>query len=863
MGNILKSASIDITTAFDENKAAADSKRLQNTINKSAEELRKEREKELDLLLKEQKLDAEQVAKLKARLDSKTFTEELNTEKRLHNIRLKDAQEVARANKAASEKISGAISGIGGAVNSPLGGLQAALGKIPIVGAAAAAAIGVLTLGISKLANGAIKTGAAFEHQVNTFQAITNASNEERARVEAAAQDIGATTKWSASQAMQGMNALGRGGLTPDQAIEVARSATNLATAQDVSIEAAGSLVVETAHQYGLDTSESERIADVTTSALSGSNQNLQDFQEALKYCGVGLHQAGVSFEESAAMVMTLADVGVKGSSAGNALKSLTARLNANKDKLEALGVSVSDAQGNFRALPDILADLKKYTSTLSATESAAFYKDTFGAYFANPISALVNNVDKVNANIDTLVNSSGATARAVETMSAGPLAKIVGIGSKLEALGIMLEKALRPITSVILNSIDNFISGFMGGITPYLQELKAIWAGFTAGLGDGGFSKLLGQVVAFCVGELATLITDIAKVVADCFGGLKSIIDILKALLHHFASGLEEKAARADRLEKAKDYNAAYTSFREATSKYKEAKAAGVTGSELAPLAKEVRSTAVRYQNAAKAFQKSALNWKDLAIENTPIERMSGALKDEISSVNKTLDALPNALEKIGALLNNKELADEILQGIVQTVDAASEEEQESTAAADIPTGFTEEQAARFAQAERNELERGIKKALDEEVITAEVANDLTAKLDSKEGRQYARNELESFSALARSTQEERLPEAKESKQFKEYGLDVTEDDVRAFSALLRNGFSFDDLAPLAKLDTSRTVAPAVTTAFGEVNYNNEYKNKVYSYLEKLTAAARSIDDELKNDRNDRQTFYLEDIKP
>ena len=367
MGDILKKASIDISTAFDANKAQKDTARLKNTVEKTAEEIKNDRLKELALLFKEGKIDAEQLAALKKRVDASTFNNELAQEKRLHALKIKNVRDHAKL----SERLGSAFNAVGSFAQNPGGAMGAAVSKIP-GGVAVAAGFAALSAVTATLNKKIVDVSAGYEKQLNIIQSVTNASDEQRAAFTRVIGSLGASTQWSASDVARGYESLVRGGLTVDEANLTIRGAVDLATAQNVTIENAGELITTAAHQFGLDSSQSERISDVVTTALSGSAQNMEDFSEALKYSGVQLNSIGASIEQTSAMIMQLADVGVKGSSAGNALKNLAQRLNANRDKLEALGVSVIDAQGAFLSLPEILADIKEKTSTMSDSERGA-----------------------------------------------------------------------------------------------------------------------------------------------------------------------------------------------------------------------------------------------------------------------------------------------------------------------------------------------------------------------------------------------------------------------------------------------------------------------------------------------------------
>ena len=161
MGDILKKAAIDISTAFDANKAKSDTKRLETTVKRSAEDVKNARLKELELLFKEGKINAEQLAALKKRLDASTFNDELNREKRLHALKLKHANERGRIAKT--------FDAAGAFVKNPTGTIGAATSSIP-GGVAVAAGFAALGATVGVLNKKIVDVAAGYEKQLNIIQ---------------------------------------------------------------------------------------------------------------------------------------------------------------------------------------------------------------------------------------------------------------------------------------------------------------------------------------------------------------------------------------------------------------------------------------------------------------------------------------------------------------------------------------------------------------------------------------------------------------------------------------------------------------------------------------------------------------------
>lgn len=857
MGDILKKASIDISTAFDANKAQKDTARLKSTVEKTAEEIKNDRLKELALLFKEGKIDAEQLAALKKRVDTSTFNNELAQEKRLHALKIKNTRDHAKL----SERLGSAFNAVGSFAQNPGGAMGAAVSKIP-GGVAVAAGFAALTAVTATLNKKIVDVSAGYEKQLNIIQSVTNASDEQRAAFTRVIGSLGASTQWSASDVARGYESLVRGGLTVDEANLTIRGAVDLATAQNVTIENAGELITTAAHQFGLDSSQSERISDVVTTALSGSAQNMADFSEALKYSGVQLNSIGASIEQTSAMIMQLADVGVKGSSAGNALKNLAQRLNANRDKLEALGVSVIDAQGAFLSLPEILADIKEKTSTMSDSERGAFFKSVFGANFTAPIQSLVEHAADIAGKVETLNNANGATARAVETMSRGVSALVSGIGSKIEALAIKIGDALKPLTEGFLQSFDDFVKGLSETITPFLEEIKRAFTNVFGSSSGASLSENIGRLTGYVVGEAAAIISNIVAFLSSLLRDTALVVDFLRMIVRKVSSGYELKYYKKQAAIDKKASNAAATEFIETRKRYYET-AKGDDELAKGEAARGLLQSAVEGKRNEETAIKTARALRQALIDR--YQKSNGEFDAEYYNESNT--RLREALDRQEqTYLNNieqynKVLNDEAIKAAASArpsdfVGATDDETADATAEAADAIEYTADELKRINKALRDQVVRRLENidelsAADRDELidaldNAETQDEFAKALKRAENRAYS---YEVGKEQRNTTTPAQIEANHEQKALEDtaraFGLDFSYDELIAFRKAvdnIKNG-GIGNVLAAAKLDvqTGKTAA-AVSSAFGEVNYNADYQNRVTSRLEKLLNVTDAI---------------------
>lgn len=886
MANILKKASIDISTAFNENKAKQDVNALKRVVSKSSEELKAERLRELDLLRKEGKISEEQLAKLRKTISSNTFNEELNREKRLYALRLQDEKKLAKQRASLSERIGSLFSLSGTIGKSPGGALRGAAGKMlpgamagvgSMPAAAAVASVSAFVAASAIVSKKSAQIAAEYEKQLNIIQSVTNATESERASYTEVIGGLGASATFSASEVAKGFEALVRSGLTINQANLTIPGTVDLAAAQAVTIEQAGELVTTTANQFALESDQATRIADVITTALSGSAQNMDNFQEALKYCGQGLNSIGVSLEESSALVMTLADVGVKGSSAGNALKNLAQRLNANQDKLKALGVEVANANGEFRAIPDILKDIRQATSAYTDTERASFFKDTFGSNFANPIASLVSNADKVASNVEALRASSGATANAVAIMGQGVDALSKGLGSKLEAVAIKIGDAIKPLTMGLLSAFNDFVTGFSNAIEPYLKELSNIFSSLFGSSSGGTLAENIGRVAAYVTGTLATTLANFATLIINILGGVESLVTGLNSLISSLSKGSAISVAEYNVRKNNERYSDSVKKFNEARSKLKDANDNGADQTIKNALAQEFYLAAQKMNEDATRLRESVAEFRT-RVNDKYLDKRSGKYRwqydprDEeirrIGSVFNWTSALTDDAIKKNAIFNNidsnAEFKKRLTSGGVSGYIGEQGDETPGSISVEPSSTYTKEQQARLNQAAVIETSKNLDELvklgrLDEEskdklldaLTNAKTQDDFNKALTT------ASNEYTSIKSLVDAQGLTSESKSSASNGIKELGLDLSEEDLLAFRTALdsfKTSGDFSEVLKATKIESDAIAPKAIQSAFAELDYSGDYKNKVEARLDKLVSLTEKIKSNTQEENNNNQ---------
>jgi len=186
------------------------------------------------------------------------------------------------------------------------------------------------------------------------------------------------------------------------------------------------------------------------TATANNSAQTLTDLGEAMKYTAPVAAEYGLTLEETAKALGALANFGIKGSMAGTTMKNILLRLAdpAIRSQIEALGVSVTDAEGNLRNISDILRDVGQAVEGMPNAKKLAIFNQIFGMRaVAGGAKLTAAEFDRLNKAID---RASGTAAKTAKVMDSGIGGAFRRLYSAVEGIAIAIGDALaRPLSEM------------------------------------------------------------------------------------------------------------------------------------------------------------------------------------------------------------------------------------------------------------------------------------------------------------------------------------------------------------------------------------------------------------------------------
>ena len=307
--------------------------------------------------------------------------------------------------------------------------------------------------GIVAFGKNVIETTRNFEDGMARVQAVTNATQAEFQMMEQEALKWGSNTRYTATEASNSLENLTRNGLSATEATAALGPTLQLAQANTIGLAEAADITTNVMNGFGLEVKDMGRVNDVLSSTAAHSATNISMLAEAEKNAAPFGHSLGQSIEEVNAALGVLADVGIKGSDAGTAIRMVLMGLaspTAKQQKaFKQLGLDISESSLRSEGLTKTLEKLRD-SGVMKAANSAELLGDIFGRRVAPQAMALLNNVDGLKSKLDILNNSQGTTARMFEQSYSNMSNSIYGIQSAWEHLLISIGEASdNPLVAV------------------------------------------------------------------------------------------------------------------------------------------------------------------------------------------------------------------------------------------------------------------------------------------------------------------------------------------------------------------------------------------------------------------------------
>ena len=394
------------------------------------------------------------------------------------------------------------------------------------------AAIGAAAIGAALVSS--VRTAMDFDQALSGVQAKLGLAKNEMGALRQTAEDLGRTTKFSATEVAEGMDFLAMAGFETNEIIAAMPALLDLAAAGALDLATTSDIASDAMGGFGLAAEDTRMVADALAAAVTSGNTNIQMIGDTMKYVGPPAKAFGATLQETAAMASLLGDAGIKASQAGTSMRAIFLRLAAPPKKaavaMEELGISTTDASGNLKGIQEILGDVNQAfkDGNISQADRIRLSRDLAGAEAVTALQVLLaaEAAGTLAERIDHVNDSQGAAARMAETMGdnvAGAFKRLQsawegfqiqlvgGQGGGLQTLVDGLANVLNLLTSMmkqfplatsVLVVVTAAVSAFIL-IAPFLASAMTVLSAVGGLFAAGGALAGVGATIAGIAGAV------------------------------------------------------------------------------------------------------------------------------------------------------------------------------------------------------------------------------------------------------------------------------------------------------------------------------------------------------------------------
>jgi len=317
-----------------------------------------------------------------------------------------------------------------------------------------------LTAPIAALGAMSFSVFKGFEAEMSKVQAVSGATAEEFKALSDNAKELGASTMFSAREVAGLQSEFAKLGFTATEITKVTEATLALAQASGSDLPRAAMVAGSTLRAFGLDASQTGMVTDVMAKSFSTSAMDMDTFAESMKFVAPVAKSAGMSIQETSAMLAVLANAGIKGSQAGTALRRIISEIGAS-------GKPTAEALKDLAAQGLNLADAK----------------DEVGRSAQSALLVLAGGVDQIAPLTKEFENSAGAAKAMADIMGDTAFGASKRLESAMEGLGISIGEIISVAVVPLIESLAKAASA-LNGMSKTSKTFAIVVAGLVAAIG-------------------------------------------------------------------------------------------------------------------------------------------------------------------------------------------------------------------------------------------------------------------------------------------------------------------------------------------------------------------------------------------
>lgn len=338
----------------------------------------------------------------------------------------------------------------------------------------------------------ALSQTAQFEQNLNVFRVTAGATADEMSRVGDEARKLGADITLpavSAVSASAAMTELSKAGLSVQDSIDGARGVLQLATAASIDNAEATELAASALNAFGLAGDQAVHVADVLTNAANDAQGSIVDIGTALQQSAAVGRQAGLTLEQTVAVLTLFARNGLRGSDAGTSFRTALIRLiNPTKkaqEIIKKLGLEIRTSEGAINL--KVFDDFTRATQNMTQAQRDQALAIIFGQDAIRGAAILAREGSRAFDEQVTSLNKQGAAAELAGARMQGLAGKAENLKNQLSTLGLAFGKVITPGAGGVVDTLGGLVKGLNDVATGFDKATDAFLK-FASNFGDDDF---------------------------------------------------------------------------------------------------------------------------------------------------------------------------------------------------------------------------------------------------------------------------------------------------------------------------------------------------------------------------------------
>lgn len=392
-----------------------------------------------------------------------------------------------------------------------------------------------------------IQSAMNFEQSMAKVKAISGATGAEFKQLNDTAKHMGATTQFSASQAAEGLSFLSMAGFKAQDSMDALPAVLNLAAVGGIELGKSADIASNIMTGFGLSAKDTDKAVDILAKTMTTANTDLDMLGMAMKYVAPVANALGWGMEDTATAIAKMSDAGIQGSQAGTSLRAMLLSLanptGQTEKAFKKLGISVTDANGQFKPLPELIGHISGKMEGMTDAQKTVTAAQLVGTEASAGFLALISQGQGSLQKYKNELELSGGTAERVAKIQQETLnGAWLQTKSAMEGVAIAIGESLLPAFTSFANGATSMV-GILGKLDPQL-----VGFGLTAGAVTAG-TALLAVGIVKLVNAMKTLSYAIVTNPATMWiAGVSLAVGVLSsAMMHGKTSAEQYKAVSMD----------------------------------------------------------------------------------------------------------------------------------------------------------------------------------------------------------------------------------------------------------------------------------------------------------------------------